>query len=126
VVRQQLGCPKQNSTRHGPTAANPFKEGTAMISIRRTRTTCIALLATLVTALITAPNVLAQMKPHDPGGTISVPAQPPTPAAPAAVVSYGSSTWMFVLVALLVLLITAALLTSHRLRHSRHRRAAHA
>jgi hypothetical protein len=101
-----------------------------MMSIRRIRTTCIALLATLVTALITAPNVLAQIRPHDPGGSISVPAQPTTPAAPAApaaVVSYGSPIWMFVVVALLAaLLTTAALLTSRKMLHAPHSRTAHA
>jgi hypothetical protein len=90
-----------------------------MISIRRITNTCMTLLATVVTILITAPNVLAQITPHDPGGSISISAPPTAPAAPATVVSYGSPIWMFVVVALLAaLLTTAALLTSHRLLHA--------
>jgi hypothetical protein len=121
--------PETEFNRHGPTAANAFKEGSAVIRIR---TTCIALLATVVTVLITAPDVLAQITPHDPGGSISIPIPPiplipPTaPTAPAAVVSYGSPIWMFVVVALLAaLLTTAALLISYKLRHASRSPAAH-
>jgi hypothetical protein len=131
VVSRPRGRPK---TKFKPpwTRREPFREGSAMISIRRIRSTCIAMFATMVTVLITAPNVLAQIKPHDPGGSISIPipappAAPAAPAPPAAVVSYGSPIWMFVVVALLAaLLTTAALLISHKLRHaSRFARSAH-
>jgi hypothetical protein len=124
---QRLGCPKTKFNPLRTHRRGPLQEGTAMISIRRIRTTCIALLATVISALITAPNVLAQITPHDPGGSISVPAQPSTPATPAAVVSDGSPIWMFVVVALLAaLLTTAALLTSHKLLHAPHSRTVHA